>query len=335
MRRILSVLMSFIGMFLLSLCPIAAFAAAPTSPGSYILPYTYNGTTYTKALQVITLSNDPYGAEKAATYFYNGTAKFHGGYSVFKFFSSPKVLLVNSVDDIYGNGNDYVYEYTQSQDPDDPYWFGLANPVCFDSAYLKSSVTVYQETNFSYQNSNYHCNFNFVDTSTVIVSADTNFFSLKWPLTGTFASRTVALAFGATWTFGECPSGTYKKHAGTDVNATSGEDVYAAHAGVVKAIHYDASWAYAIIIEDSNGQFTTVYWHVNAYGGLAVNDTVTRGQKIATIANLGGNTHFHFGIRSGTYDSSLSLAGALPVASCGGYPAYPENLLNPAGVGYQ
>ncbi|MBP6974915.1 MAG: M23 family metallopeptidase [Candidatus Pacebacteria bacterium] len=183
MRNPVSTLLAILLAWLVS---FSAFATAPGTSAPYALPYTYNGTTYTKALQVITLSNDSNGAEKAATYFYNGTAKFHGGYSVFKFFSSPKVLLVNSVDDTYGNSGDYVYEYTQSQDPDDPYWFGLANGVCFDSAYLKSSVTVYQETNFSYQNSGYHCNFNFVDTSTVIVSADADFFDyrFRFPLNG-------------------------------------------------------------------------------------------------------------------------------------------------------
>lgn len=164
--------------------------------------------------------------------------------------------------------------------------------------------------------------------------------SLKWPLTGTFASRTVNLAFGATWTYGECPSSTYKKHGGTDVNATSGEDVYAAHDGIVKAI-YDATadgWAYAIVVQDTSNFFTTVYWHVNAYGGLAINDTVTKGQKIATVANLGSNTHFHFGIRIGAYHVNFSLVGALPVSACGTsptYPAYPENLIDPATMSYQ
>lgn len=153
------------------------------------------------------------------------------------------------------------------------------------------------------------------------------------PMTN-FASRTVNMAFGASWVR-DCPLGTPKKHGGTDVSASYAEDVYAAHHGTVKDIHYQAGWAYAVVIEDSSGSFTTVNWHVNAYGGLAVNDTVVPGQKIATVANLGSNTHFHFGIRSGPYNASLSLAGSLPVASCGGYPAYPENLFNPAVLTYQ
>jgi murein DD-endopeptidase MepM/ murein hydrolase activator NlpD len=103
----------------------------------------------------------------------------------------------------------------------------------------------------------------------------------------------------------------------------------------VKAIHYDSPWAYAIVIENNDGSFTTVNWHVNAYGNLAVNNTVTKGQQIGTVANLGDNTHFHFGIRIGAYSDPESYAGALPVANGCEYLAYPENFINPALVNYQ
>lgn len=161
---------------------------------------------------------------------------------------------------------------------------------------------------------------------------------LKWPLSGTFASRTIGWTFGATWTYGQCPSGTYKKHAGIDVNATASEAVYSAHGGVVKEIHDSTGdgWAYAIVIEDNSGQFTTVYWHVNAYGNLAVDNTVTKGQQIATIANISPNTtHFHFGIRMGAYSDPESYAGALPVANGCEYLAYPENFIDPESMTYQ
>lgn len=145
------------------------------------------------------------------------------------------------------------------------------------------------------------------------------------------------MEFGDTWTYGECPDGVYKKHAGVDLNATTGEEVYAAHDGTVKRIftgEHDL-WADAIIIEDSTGQYTTVYWHVIKYGNLAENDQVTKGQRIATIADLKEKTHFHFGFRLGSYNSSLSLAGALPVQSCGGYPALPENFKDPTQLMYE
>ncbi len=174
MRRIVFALMSIIGMLLLSLCPIAASATAPASPGPYTLPYTHNNITYTKALMTKTLSNDSQGGNVAAIYFYNGTAKFHGGYSVFKFFSSPTVLRVNSVDDVFGNSDDVFYEYAQSQSPDDPYWFGLANDVCFTDAYLKGSHDVNLEAGWPqqpnyYQNPSYHCDYYFYDNQADVI----------------------------------------------------------------------------------------------------------------------------------------------------------------------
>ncbi|HBR79546.1 MAG TPA: hypothetical protein DEA46_03920 [Candidatus Moranbacteria bacterium] len=158
---------------------------------------------------------------------------------------------------------------------------------------------------------------------------------LNFPLSGTLENRELShFFFGDTWTYGECPTGVYKKHVGVDLSATVDEEVQAAHAGTVRDIFtgQHSQWADAIVVENADGQFTTVYWHVIKYDSLTIGDPVTKGQQIATIANLGGNTHFHFGFRWGSYDSNLSLAGALPEESCGTsplYPAFPENFVNP------
>lgn len=211
-------------------------------------------------------------------------------------------------------------------------WFdwNYAGPTGYDlQSDLMRAVGIDIKVNFGYAWGG-QFSLSTLSANDVVITGSSLF---KWPLTGTFASRTQTMTFGANWVL-DCPSGTPKKHGGLDVNATYGEDVYAAHAGTVKAIQYDAGWEYGIVIEDTTGQYTTVYWHVNAYGGLAVNDTVTKGQKIATVANLGGNTHFHLGIRSGAYSAAPSLAGALPVASCASYPAFPENLIDPAVISY-
>lgn len=161
--------------------------------------------------------------------------------------------------------------------------------------------------------------------------------TFNFPLSESLENRTILLGFGDTWIFGECPTSVYKKHAGIDLSATEDEEVYAAHDGTVKAIYtgQHAQWADAIVIEDDNQQYTTVYWHVIKYGDLAVNDHVTKGQQIATVADLGTNTHFHFGFRSGSYNSSFSLAGALPEEDCGGYLAFPENFLDPSQLTYE
>lgn len=185
-----------------------------------------------------------------------------------------------------------------------------------------------------------YANFPIYDKDGVTLMRAADLPPFHFPLSGSIGSRTVLLDFGDTWTFGECPTGVYKKHAGIDLSATADEAVYAAHAGTVKAIFTGnhAQWADAIIIEDDIQPYTTVYWHVIKYGNLAVNDHVTKGQQIATIADLGGNTHFHFGFRSGSYDSSFSLAGALPEEDCGSsptYPAFPEKFIDPVQLNYE
>lgn len=161
--------------------------------------------------------------------------------------------------------------------------------------------------------------------------------SLGMPLNGLMKNRTLLLKFGGAWTFGECPTGVYKKHAGIDLKATTNEAVYATHYGTVRAIYTGnhAQWADAIIIESANGQFTTVSWHVIKYGNLKIGDYVKKGQRIASVANLGKNTHFHFGIRLAPYNSKTSLAGALPNKNCGGYLAFPERFLNPTQITYK
>ena len=153
---------------------------------------------------------------------------------------------------------------------------------------------------------------------------------------------TINLAYGANWSFGQCPGGTDKLHSGLDVAASVGDDIFAAEAGTVKDIFtgQHGTWGDAIVIEHTSGYrtFTTVYWHVEKYGSLAVNNTVTKSQHIADVYNLGGNTHFHFGIRMGSYDADNSLAGALPTTACGSnptYPAFPESFIDPASGIYQ
>ena len=151
---------------------------------------------------------------------------------------------------------------------------------------------------------------------------------LQWPLDGSIQDEISIGNFGVVWTYGQCPPGTYKLHTGLDVQANSGDEVRAADDGIVKAVVLDGGWAQCVTIEHSG--FTTVCWHLDALVG--VGDPVVRGQLIGTIANLGGGTHFHFGVRDALYSDNEDTAnrGALPTTDCGGDPAFPENFLNPA-----
>jgi hypothetical protein len=57
-------------------------------------------------------------------------------------------------------------------------------------------------------------------------------------------------------------------------------------------------------------------------------DPIKRGDLVGTIADLGSNTHFHFGVRLAPYTNTANR-GALPRAECGGDPAFPEYFADP------
>lgn len=329
MKTIVSSLLRFIVVFVLSIFPGLVFATG-LLPGGYDvtklpkpLPYTYGGVTYTHAIAFPHTGSDDHWVA-----YYNGSITW----------SWPWLMLPQETVCFYQDSQNGP----TSGDPN-------ANCGGVPLVYNECTKTYYSDVDIvSPGNATLYAaggcgNINYTTNDVVIEGQPYNVTtSLRWPLSGTFASRTVGWRFGTTWTPGQCPSGTYKKHAGVDVNATANEAVYAAHDGIVKAIHYQSPWAYGIVIEDSSGLFTTVSWHVNAYGGLAVNDTVTRGQQIATVANLvdpnppyDNITHFHFGIRMGSYSDPESYAGSLPVANGCGYLAYPESFIDPESATYQ
>lgn len=161
-----------------------------------------------------------------------------------------------------------------------------------------------------------------------------SFNNLTFPLSGTLADRTVNLSFGADWPDGEC-DGLIKKHAGVDISAVKGESVYVAKLGIVRAIvDGGTQWEKAVTIEhtSSNPVFTTVYWHIDPT--VTVGQTVISGQIIGNIADLGDNTHFHFGVRMSAY-SNISNRGALPQTDCGGDPAFPEYFIDPETISYE
>jgi len=171
--------------------------------------------------------------------------------------------------------------------------------------------------------------------------------TLKWPLATSYASRVVTQDFGADWAGGVYCDGLIKKHNGTDFHATAGTAVYAAETGDVKEVltpSQTGGWASNIVLEHTGpagGKYTTVYWHVTPESGVVVAATglpptsIPKGVKIATVADLtpyGNATHFHFGVRNGTYLANVSGTGALPQTNCGGYPAFPGDFLDPNNV---
>jgi murein DD-endopeptidase MepM/ murein hydrolase activator NlpD len=166
--------------------------------------------------------------------------------------------------------------------------------------------------------------------------ANDNILKLKWPLDAAYAGRVQTQTFGVDWSAGAMCDGLVKKHNGTDFVANAGDVVYAAEDGVVKETHLDSSglWASNTVLEHNHpqgGKYTTVYWHINP--SVSENDFVPKGMPIGSVANLGGNTHLHFGVRIGPYTQNLSGTGALPQTNCGGYPAFPAGFIDPNSTG--
>ena len=157
------------------------------------------------------------------------------------------------------------------------------------------------------------------------------------PLQGRWYLRTVTHQFGVTWagTPSQCKNLTWK-HAGTDVQAWAPEAVYAAEAGLVKEASTHASeggWIVILHTHPGESPFTTVYWHVTPI--VSPGQSVTEGQGIGNISNLGARTHFHFGVRVGSYSNPVSRVGALPqTTACPPYPPFPGNFINPLSLPY-
>jgi murein DD-endopeptidase MepM/ murein hydrolase activator NlpD len=139
--------------------------------------------------------------------------------------------------------------------------------------------------------------------------------------------------FGDDWKpLARCPAnGPWEKHTGIDVKASKGQAVRASANGTyINIVYWGAGWANAVLISHNVPGFGTVisqYGHVDGIG-LKPGSAVTRGQVIAHVANLGSNTHLHFGIWLGAY-ASAAWRGHLPTTRCGGRPAFPASFTNP------
>jgi murein DD-endopeptidase MepM/ murein hydrolase activator NlpD len=107
--------------------------------------------------------------------------------------------------------------------------------------------------------------------------------SLVWPVEGPVIS-----------TFGRRSRGW---HAGIDITAEVGSQIYAAAAGTVVYSGWIRAYGQVIKIEHSNG-FITLYAH-NQTNLVEVGEDVHAGQVIATVGRSGHTTgpHVHFEVR--------------------------------------
>jgi murein DD-endopeptidase MepM/ murein hydrolase activator NlpD len=342
MKKMLSIVLIILASFSFS-DSVFAFGDFAEIPSAYNLPYTRDGITYDVLYQV------KYGDTAGDNYAMY--CKSEDGAPIAYGLSSGYRIYIK-----YNSGTSHCKGVQVSNMGNYYAWYNAGSYAALDTsawgnilADFRSTVDVFFDNALSTPTTNpfafgglfglydVYTGYNIYPAAAFGGGGPTSY---SFPLSGSLENRTILLEFGDDWTFGECPTNVYKKHAGLDLSATADESVYAAHSGTVKAIYtgQQSQWADAIIIEDDNEEFTTVYWHVNPYGGLSVNDNVTKGQQIATVADLGGNTHFHFGIRMSGYDANFALAGALPVESCGTsptYPAFPESFIDPSALTYE
>jgi murein DD-endopeptidase MepM/ murein hydrolase activator NlpD len=148
---------------------------------------------------------------------------------------------------------------------------------------------------------------------------------LEWP---TDRGAKIALGYGADWLDNGC-DGKKKRHTAIDIKVGKGRPVYAGEAGKVVVVGSDPTWKGWVTIEHSSGgKFTTVYWHISP--SVKTGQAVSRGQKIGVVADMGSNTHLHFGVRDAAY-SNTANRGALPRnKACGtSDPQFPERFKNP------
>lgn len=147
------------------------------------------------------------------------------------------------------------------------------------------------------------------------------------------ARNASAYTFGDTWTFDRCPKcGKYYKHTGVDYMAKAGKKVYLNKGGKILKVHKDSNgWKWCVVVQ--SGSSTFVVWHLD-------NVLVQEGKTyygpmipVGYVADLQGKSanHVHVGQRNAPYDSTVSMAGALPACDHkpGGYPQFPAGFVFP------
>ena len=101
--------------------------------------------------------------------------------------------------------------------------------------------------------------------------------------------------------------GYTRKHAGVDIRAVYGSEIWAAQGGTVITANWYGGYGKCVMVMHDNG-YTTVYGHMSSiavYNG----QTVAQGQVLGYVGSTGNSTgpHLHFEIRSNadpttTYD---------------------------------
>lgn len=114
----------------------------------------------------------------------------------------------------------------------------------------------------------------------------------RWPLPGSCV--TITSFFG----YRNDPfTGKWSDHYGTDIAASKGTEIYAAHGGVVLTATYNKSYGNYVVISRLDG-LTTLYAHQSKLA-VKAGDTVSQGQVIGYVGSTGRSTapHLHYEVR--------------------------------------
>ena len=92
-------------------------------------------------------------------------------------------------------------------------------------------------------------------------------------------------------------TGQYSNHAGTDIGASTGTSIYAAHGGVVITSSYQGTYGECVVVSRGDG-VTTLYAHMSKRA-VQVGDVVSQGQVLGYVGTTGRVTgpHLHYEIR--------------------------------------
>lgn len=111
---------------------------------------------------------------------------------------------------------------------------------------------------------------------------------LLWPVYGKLSS-----GFGNRRSY----SGSVRFHAGIDIWAPYGSEIYAAESGQVLKAEYHGGYGYSILVYHG-GDFATFYAHLSGFA-VSVGQAVQKGQVIGYVGTTGYTTgpHLHFEVR--------------------------------------
>ena len=90
--------------------------------------------------------------------------------------------------------------------------------------------------------------------------------------------------------------GSSRMHTGLDLDADSGDPIYAAAGGVVVSAGWRGGYGNCVIID--HGDIATLYGHMSSIS-VGTGEAVTQGSRVGAVGSTGASTgpHLHFEVR--------------------------------------